>query len=49
MANPDDPFYTGAFWENHQQNGDLTDANKSLAHSWASGPTWNMSKPTCSA
>jgi alpha-L-rhamnosidase len=43
MANPDDPFYTGAFWENHQQNGDLTDANKSLAHSWASGPTWNMS------
>ena len=43
MANPSDPFYTGAFWENHQQNGDLTDANKSLAHSWASGPTWNMS------
>ncbi|WP_309067440.1 alpha-L-rhamnosidase C-terminal domain-containing protein [Microbacterium sp.] len=43
MADPSDPFYTGAFWENHQQNGDLTDAYKSLAHSWASGPTWGMS------
>ncbi|WP_442574550.1 alpha-L-rhamnosidase C-terminal domain-containing protein [Microbacterium sp. F51-2R] len=43
MADPEFPFYTGAFFENHQQNGDLTDANKSLAHSWASGPTWGMS------
>ncbi len=43
MADPSNPFYTGAFWENHQQNGDLTDAYKSLAHSWASGPTWGMS------
>lgn len=43
MADPEFAYYSGAFFENHQQNGDLTDANKSLAHSWASGPTWGMS------
>lgn len=43
MADPEFEFYSGAFFENHQQNGSLTDANKSLAHSWASGPTWGMS------
>lgn len=43
MADSDYEFYSGAFFENQQQNGDLTDANKSLAHAWATGPTWAMS------
>jgi hypothetical protein len=39
MINPQNPFYTGTFWENIGPDGTATEARTSLSHGWASGPT----------
>lgn len=43
MVDRQNPFYTGALWENYSANGDIQDTNTSLAHGWSSGPTWQLS------
>ncbi|HZR49379.1 MAG TPA: alpha-L-rhamnosidase C-terminal domain-containing protein [Streptosporangiaceae bacterium] len=39
MIDRDNPFFTGAMWENIGPDGTATEARTSLAHGWASGPT----------
>jgi hypothetical protein len=39
MLDPQNPFYTGTFWENIGPDGTATESRTSLSHGWASGPT----------
>ncbi|MCF6378275.1 hypothetical protein L2K70_11735 [Nocardioides KLBMP 9356] len=43
MVDRDNPFYSGALWENFSPDGTIKDSNTSLAHGWATGPTWQLS------
>jgi alpha-L-rhamnosidase len=43
MIDRDNANYTGAFWENYLPDGTVSDGNTSLAHSWSSAPTWQLS------
>lgn len=42
MLDKTGPTYSGAVWENMTPAGTVVDPRFSLAHSWASGPTWQM-------
>ncbi|WP_426625316.1 alpha-L-rhamnosidase C-terminal domain-containing protein [Leifsonia sp. McL0607] len=39
MIDSNNPYHTGAFWENYAPNGTPDQARVSLAHGWAGGPT----------
>jgi hypothetical protein len=43
MIDPDNPSYTGTFWENYLPDGTLQQSSISSAHGWSSGPTPTLS------
>jgi len=44
MVRKDSPFYTGAFWEFMNEQGQVSMARDSLAHGWAAGPTQQLTE-----
>ena len=43
MIDPNNPSYTGTFWENYLPDGTLQESSISSAHGWSSGPTSTLS------
>ena len=44
MVDPDNPLYTGAFWEFLTPAGTVNRSSASLAHGWASSPTTQLTQ-----
>lgn len=44
MIDPENPLYTGAFWEFKNTDGGVNRATASLAHGWAASPTVQLTE-----